>query len=281
MRTLSQLTFGSLLCLVLVACGGEQTPAEPAAAAPATEAVTEDAAAAQATAEESAAPELAAVEESDGSFDANEEAREVSLRMAQDTTAAAPVRFKEGVHYSRFRPTKPTVGGGQGIEVAEVFWYGCNHCFNLEPAVARWKKDIAEDVSFVKMPAVWNPAVEKHAKLFYTVEALAGSGVIEDAAAVHQAIFDRLHVERRQLAREAAFITFLADFGVSKEAFEKAWSSFEVDTRMRQAKSLNRSYSIASVPTMIVNGKYSTDVTRAGSTADLFAVIDELVATER
>ncbi|MEM8547400.1 MAG: thiol:disulfide interchange protein DsbA/DsbL [Pseudomonadota bacterium] len=278
MRTLSQLAFGSLLCLVLVACGGEQTPADPAAAAPETETVTEDASAEETA---TAAPELAAVEESDGSFDANEQAREVSLRMAQETTAAAPVRFKEGVHYNRFRPTKPTVGGGQGIEVAEIFWYGCNHCFNLEPAVARWKKDIAEDVSFVKMPAVWNPAVEKHAKLFYTVEALAGSGIIEDAAVVHQAIFDRLHVERRQLAREAAFISFLADFGVSKEAFEKAWGSFEVDTRMRQAKSLNRSYSIASVPTMIVNGKYSTDVTRAGSTADLFAVIDELVATER
>ena len=201
--------------------------------------------------------------------------------MAQNAVDAAPQRFKEGTHYKRFRPTKMTVNGGDRIEVAEVFWYGCNHCYNLEPLLQRWKSDLPENVELVKMPAVWNPALETHAQAFYTIEALAGAGVINDTQPVHMAFFDKIHVERQRMTSEKSIVDLLANFGVSKDQFEGAWTSFEVNTKLRQAKTLNRSYNIASVPTIVVNGKYVTDETMAGGKPELFAVIDELVASER
>ncbi|MEL6868418.1 MAG: thiol:disulfide interchange protein DsbA/DsbL [Pseudomonadota bacterium] len=266
---------------LLVACGSKEEPAaiaaqsaadEPAATAPATPPTQAEPAADEA---------LAAVEESDGSFDAEEVAKEGSLRMAQNNAEAAPQRFKEGVHYKRFRPVKPTIGGGEQIEVAEVFWYGCNHCFNLEPTLDAWSADLPADVNFVKMPAVWNPTVETHAQFFYTVEALAGEGSLKDKDAVHQAFFDTIHVDRKPVYRKEALRAFIEDYDVTAEQFDKAWDSFEVNTRMRQAKSLNRAYNIASVPTLVVNGKYVTDETMAGGKSQLVAVIDELIASER
>ena len=48
-------------------------------------------------------------------------------------------QFREGVHYEIVdKPT--TVRDPSKIEVTEVFWFGCNHCYALEPYIARWKK---------------------------------------------------------------------------------------------------------------------------------------------
>lgn len=264
---------------LLVACGDRDEEAVAEVTAPAAQTAAPEVAPVPQTPE--AAPTLAAAEESDGSFDADAVAKEGSLRMAQNTTEATPQRFKEGVHYKRFRPVKPTIGGNERIEVAEVFWYGCNHCFNLEPTLDKWSAEQADDVTFVKMPAVWNPTVETHAQFFYTIEALAGAGVITDKKAVHQAFFDSIHVKNQRIYKKDALGQFLSPYGVNSELFDKTWSSFDVDSKMRQAKSLNRAYNIASVPTLVINGKYVTDETMAGGKAQLVAVIDELVASER
>ncbi|MCK7583637.1 MAG: hypothetical protein MZV65_54390 [Chromatiales bacterium] len=42
--------------------------------------------------------------------------------------------FLEGVNYDTVRPQK--VETGDKIEVREFFWYGCSHCYTLEPHVA-------------------------------------------------------------------------------------------------------------------------------------------------
>ncbi|MEO0574950.1 MAG: thiol:disulfide interchange protein DsbA/DsbL [Pseudomonadota bacterium] len=264
---------------MLVACGNSDEETAAVAQAPTTETVVEEAAPVASKPDDTQT--LAAAEESDGSFDADAVAQEGSLRMAQNNAEATPQRFKEGVHYKRFRPVKPTVGGNERIEVAEVFWYGCNHCFNLEPTLEKWSGEQADDVTFVKMPAVWNPTVETHAQFFYTIEALAGAGTITDKKAVHQAFFDSIHVKNQRIYKKDALGEFLAPFGVSAEQFDKTWRSFDVDSKMRQAKSLNRAYNIGSVPTLVINGKFVTDEDMAGGKAQLIAVIDELVASER
>ena len=41
------------------------------------------------------------------------------------------------------------ISSGDKVEVAELFWYGCGHCFSLEPQVNKWKKDLPENASFV------------------------------------------------------------------------------------------------------------------------------------
>lgn len=273
-----RLLFVAALAAAVAACGSSEPEtttapvAEAEAPAPAPEA-TET--------ETEAAPVLAAVEESDGSYDPEAVAEEGALRMARSDTPAAPQRFEEGVHYKRFRPAKLTVEGGPNVEVAEVFWYGCNHCYNLEPILRNWEAGKPENVSFVKVPAVWNPVLETHARAYYTIEALAGAGLVEDKAAVHMAFFDKMHVENQRMTSEKSIREFLGNFGVSADDFEQTWSSPWVSTRFNQAKRINRAYSIASVPTFVVNGKYVTDEGMAGSKPELVAVIDELIASER
>ncbi|MEL6199169.1 MAG: DsbA family protein [Pseudomonadota bacterium] len=266
------------LTVVLAACGSSEPETT---AAPVADTTAEAPVAEQVPAETEAAPVLAAVEESDGSYDPEAVAEEGALRMARDDTPAAPQRFKEGVHYKRFRPAKLTVEGGPTVEVAEVFWYGCNHCYNLEPVLRRWDDNKPENVSFVKVPAVWNPVLETHARAFYTIEALAGSGLIENKDAVHMAFFDKMHVQNQRMSSERSIREFLGDFGVSAQDFEDTWASPWVATRFNQAKRINRAYGIASVPTIVVNGKFITDEGMAGSKPELVAVIDELVASER
>ncbi|MEL6214799.1 MAG: thiol:disulfide interchange protein DsbA/DsbL [Pseudomonadota bacterium] len=274
-----RLKFVILVAAALTACGSD-TPEITADAAVET-APTVAETAPQPTSATPNSGELEAVEESDGSFDAEAEAREVTLRMAQEPAANSPQRFRAGEHFTRYQPTKTTITGTDGIEVAEVFWYGCNHCYELEPMLNRWSNDLPADVTFVKMPAVWNPLLETHAQLFYTIEALIGAGKVQDNLDLHGAVFNEIHVNKKGLRTEREIRSFLARLGIDEETFEGGWNSFEVNTRMRQAKSLNRAYQISSVPTMVINGKYRTDEVRAGSKPQLIAVVDELVASER
>lgn len=271
-------TFFLLVVLfAITACGqAEQPEATQEAAVTAVQAEAAPTVTAPATPSEA----LAAVEESDGSFDEDAVAKEGSLRMAQNDTSAAPQRFKEGQHYERFRPTKVTVGNGDNIEVAEVFWYGCNHCYNLEPVLNNWASELPEDVEFVKVPVAW-PQAEKHTRVFYTIEALGGMGIIEDTNAAHMAVFDAIHVNRARMTSKQQVFELAKRFGANEDAFDKAWDSFEVNTRMNQAKTLSRAYNIQSVPAVVVNGKYITSEVMAGSKEDLLAIIDELVASER
>ena len=61
-------------------------------------------------------------------------------------------KYKAGVHYEIIdNPT--SVRDSSKVEVIEVFWFGCNHCYALEPYLARWKKDIPQGVNFSKSPA--------------------------------------------------------------------------------------------------------------------------------
>ncbi|MFT4630502.1 MAG: thiol:disulfide interchange protein DsbA [Arenicella sp.] len=170
------------------------------------------------------------------------------------------------------------VSTGDKIEVAELFWYGCGHCFSLEPQVNAWKKDLAENVVFVKVPAIFSKRWEFHGKAFYTMEAL---GVLEEA---NDAFFHRIHVEVKPVSDLDGLIKFMEAYGKTPEEVTSAFNSFAVDTKLRNAKMITAKSTATGVPAFLVDGKYHTSVSLAGSTTNLFNVIDQLVskaATER
>jgi thiol:disulfide interchange protein DsbA len=270
----------SAMLMLLAACGSEE-PAQPAAEAPAaTEQVADEAAAEPGTPATAEAKEeaLQVVEESA----AEPEAEEQAIMLAQADTAAATRqwKFREGQHYFRMVPTQPTVGGADKIEVAEFFWYGCPHCFDFEPVINGWDANKPANVRFVRVPAMWNNILQLHARLFYTQEVLARNGTLSDGPAFHQTVFQEFHQRGNRLTSEASIQRLFERFGVSAEDFESTWNSFEVGQKLRVAQDLARRYSIASVPTIVVNGKYRTGGAEAGSYATLLEVIDELVARE-
>ena len=164
------------------------------------------------------------------------------------------------------------------LEVLEIFWYGCPHCYYLEPALNEWLKTKPKDVTFVKMPAVLDL---KHkwtetAKIFYVAEAL---NVFDK---IHIALFQAIHEKKRNLSTEQEFAQFFNEVaGVSKENFTKAFNSFAVDMKIRNALRLTQAYGISSVPVLIVNGKYRIDSGQTEGMKNLFKAIDELLNEAR
>lgn len=189
-------------------------------------------------------------------------------------------KFSDGDEFHRLVPTQPTVGGADKIEVAEFFWYGCNHCYEFEPYINRWAENAPSNVRFVRIPALWNPLVRLHGQLYYTEQALVKNGVIDNPEEFRAAVFNEYHRRGNRLTSVSAIETLFERFGVSAEDFQSAWKSFEVDQKLRVADDLARRYSISGVPAVVVNGKYRTGAGEAGGFGPLIEVINELVARE-
>ncbi len=270
----------SCCILILAACSKEEAAVveevSPAADAQATDAVVEGVVDATTEATDEA---LEVVEESAAE---PEDTGEVAIVLAQADTSTTPAnwQFDEGKHYMRLVPSQPTIGGADKIEVAEFFWYGCPHCYDFEPAINRWDTNKPANVRFVRIPAMWNDVLKLHARLYYTEEVLVRNGNIEDAAGFRNAVFEEYHRRGNRLLSEEAISRLFERYGVSPEDFLKTWNSFEVSQKLRVANDLARRYSIASVPAIVVNGKYRTGAAEAGGYPKMIELIDELVARE-
>ena len=274
--------------VLLAACGKkEPAPAAPSAPAPTAEQPAAPAAGEADTAApaEQAATDQAAiaapaetVSEVEDGAPAEQQASttQPALKLGGPaSTTPASTRFKEGQHYQKIVPAQPTGVAAGKVEVAEVFWYGCGHCFALDPAIESWKaKGKPAYVEFTRLPAMWNDQTRMHARVFYTAELL---GKLDQ---LHTLIFREMHVSGNQLNTIDKISAFFQQHGVSKDEFTKAFSSFAVESKLQRADLMNRRYRVNSVPTMIVNGKYSTDVSSAGGESQLFGLIEELSAHE-
>jgi len=268
----------SAMLFAFAGCSQEEqavSPSQPAASEEQPAEVAADAEAAVDAAEEPADAVLEVVEES--AAEAEPEDTAIVLAHADVTYTPRTWKFREGEHYERMVPTQPTVGGPGKIEVAEVFMYGCPHCYSLEASINAWAENADPGVRFVRIPATFNLIAKVHAQLYYTQEALGRNGVLDDPASFHAAVFREYHDRNNQLASEAAIQKLFERYGVSADDFSRTWNSFEVDQALRIAGDLSRRYNITAVPTIIVNGKYRTS---AGDRANLFDMIDELTARE-
>ena len=268
--------------LFLVACGEQESnevSVQPEG--PAEEQAIEDAADVAADeGAETADETLEVVEESAAEPEEEEEEQAILLARADDAAESQAWQFEEGTQFQRLVPSQPTVGGADKIEVAEFFWYGCPHCYDFEPALSRWNASKPANVRFVRVPVTWNQTVELHARLFYTEEVLGRNGVIKNPDAFREAVFREYHRRGNRLLSEDSIRRLFERFSVSPDDFDRTWRSFEVDQKLRIARDLARRYSIASVPTMVVNGKYRTGAAEAGGFPQLIEVIDELIARE-
>ncbi|MEM7361138.1 MAG: thiol:disulfide interchange protein DsbA/DsbL [Pseudomonadota bacterium] len=164
------------------------------------------------------------------------------------------------------------VSTGDKVEVAELFWYGCGHCFALEPYVKKWQKSMPENAEFVKVPAIFSKRWEFHGKAYYTMEQL---GVLDQA---NDAFFHRIHVMRKPINDLDTLVEFLAKYEQSEEQVTAAFNSFSVDAKLRAAKIITAKSTANGVPAILVDGKFHTSVKLAGSADALFEVVDLLVA---
>ena len=275
-----------LLLIGLAACSSDdskENAADTIAAPPQGESVAATTEAAPAVAENQAADEERpqTVEESGGEPDESESGdKPIILAQASTPAASQSWNYTEGEHYHRLVPTQPTLGGADKIEIAEFFWYGCGHCYEFEAYINPWSESTPVNTRFVRIPATWNPLVNLHAQLYYTEEALVGTGKIKDPSGFRAAVFMEYHRRGNRLTSEASIQELFARFGVGAEEFNSAWGSFEVAQKMRVAQDLARRYAITGVPAVVVNGKYRTGKQETGTYPTLLNVVDELIARE-
>ena len=188
------------------------------------------------------------------------------------TACAEP--YKEGEQYKALAQPQATASADK-IEVVELFWYGCPHCYRLEPVIGNWLKNKPDDVEFMRMPAIVGPPWELLAKAYYTAEFL---GVMDT---VHYALFDAIHKDKKKVVDEAAVQAIFEAQGVSAEDFKNTFNSFAVAVKVNNAKMMTKRYAISGVPTIIINGKYNTSGSLAGSNENILKVVDYLVEQER
>ena len=189
-------------------------------------------------------------------------------------TSVGHAAIEEGVNYQAIGNPPPTANSDT-IEVLELFWYGCPHCYQLEPELAVWIESKPDDVTFIRMPAVLGPAWELHARAFYTAELM---GVTDK---IHLSLFERLHKDKKPLRTATELKAFFVERGVSADEFDKTFNSFAVITKTNRAKQARDTYGLTGVPTLVVNGKYRTTARLAGSNKQMLEVVDFLVEQER
>ena len=161
------------------------------------------------------------------------------------------------------------------VEVVEVFWFGCNHCYALESYIQPWKEALPNDVDFWKSHATWNPTLKIHARLFYSAKALG----VEDQ--IIPGAFTAIQREGRFLTGNSELEYFFRGYGIEREKYLSVSNSFGVNNAVKQADNRMRQWSISGVPTLIVNGKYKVSGTREVGTDKLLEVVDFLIEKER
>ncbi len=190
-------------------------------------------------------------------------------------------KWKPGVNYDVISPAQPTNAGPGKVEVLEIFWLACPHCYALEPYIQAWLKSKPAYIDFVRVPVMWGPVHRAHARLFYTLMALNRPDLVEKA-------FDAIHQKHEMLVSttgnddESLKLqqAFAKENGISPDDYAKAYNSFSVNSNLSRAEQLTQRYQVQGVPLVVVNGKYSTDVAKAGGPQQLISEIDDLAASE-
>jgi len=282
----------ALLALMLAACARHE--AQPPPAAPAAGATAD--AAAPAAAPAPAPPATAAAgpaqseteqargaqESADGGSNEKPEASDASLeRMAAlPPDAQLPGgRWKPGVNYDPLVPGQPTSVESGKVEVIEIMWLGCPHCYALEPFIRAWLKTKPSYVEFSRVPVIWQGPQRAHAKLFYALKELGRPDLIDKA-------FDTIQQQRNSLigSTDAESLqieqAWAAQSGISAADFANSFNSMALEADLGRAEELTQRYRATSVPLVVINGKYTTDVGKAGGPEKLIQLINDLAAAE-
>jgi protein dithiol oxidoreductase (disulfide-forming) len=276
------------LLTALAACSHE-TPSTATAPPPSTPAETPVAAAPAAppASTQSESEQASASQESSGGDGEQKEKSDASLEKIAAAPQGAqlpPGKWQAGVNYDPLVPAQPTSVGSGKVEVLEIFWLACPHCYALEPYLRSWLKSKPGYVEFVRVPVYWQPIHRAHARLFYTLDSLGRQDLVEKAMdTIHEDIQNHTPPLFSDVSDDQSFRLqeqFATQNGISADDFTKAYNSFTVNSELSRADEITQRYRVEGVPLIVVNGKYSTDVAKAGSEAKLIELINDLAASE-
>lgn len=176
----------------------------------------------------------------------------------------------KNVPYLELTPPQPTESQGR-IEVVEFFWYGCPHCYALEPVINPWIQKLPSEVSFRRVPAIFNEQWGIAARVFYALEA------INEEARVHTALFDAIHKEGLRITDESVMTGWLGKRGIDLEKYKAAYRSFGVESKLKRAQQMTQSYRIDGVPALAVQGRYVVSASMINDRQELLNATDQAI----
>ena len=188
---------------------------------------------------------------------------------------AAPAAAQGNFQFTELKPTQPVETDGKKIEVVEFFWYGCIHCYNLEPVLETWLKKLPPDTQFRRIPAVFNQRWAHDAVIYYTMEAM---NLVDK---LHRPLFDAIHRDKLDTANEKALSQFLQKHGVDTKKFVETMKSFGVQSKARRAVQLTTAYKIDGTPAMAVQGRYTVSADQGRSREGMLETVNYLVEQVR
>ncbi|MBV1950622.1 MAG: thiol:disulfide interchange protein DsbA/DsbL [Cycloclasticus sp.] len=189
-------------------------------------------------------------------------------------SVAANQQYTEGLDYDLLA-TEQAMDDPKRIEVVEFFWYGCPHCYQFEPVLNAWAKNIASDVNFYRLPAVFSPLWETHARAYFVADIL---NVLTDS---HTGMFKALHIDRKKLNSPEQLAAFYTQYGVDEKRFEKTYQSTSVNVKVERARHVINSHGINGVPALVVAGKYLITTEKGKSFDNMLRIADYLIEKER
>ncbi len=172
--------------------------------------------------------------------------------------------------YTLLSPPQPTHSGSK-IEVLEFFFYGCSHCFKLNPYMDAWEKKIPKDAELTYVPAIFNPGWESMAYTYYALE------VMGQRKQLHDALFNAWN-SNMNLSDEASVVDFVSKHGVDGKKFQDTYNSFAVQSDVMRAKQMDQIYGIRGTPPVVVDGKYFISGLEPG---EIMKVLDKVLAMAR
>jgi thiol:disulfide interchange protein DsbA len=187
--------------------------------------------------------------------------------------AQAQSAFTPEGKYELIEPPQPTETPGK-VEVVDIFWYGCPHCFHFLPVMEAYEKSKPDYVEIRRMPAVFRKSWENHARAYYTAKLL---GVDHK---IHRPLFEQIHNKGQPTDTRDSLREFFVAQGVDGAAFDKTFDSFAVETMLRKSVVMQGRYGVSGTPTVVINGKYRTSGSLAGSYEDVAKVIAALAERE-
>jgi len=192
-------------------------------------------------------------------------------------STSAAFAFTEGKDFKALSKPMPVAVAGKQ-EVIEFFWYGCPHCYAVEPHVEAWAAKLPKDVNFRRVHVMWDGRndMEGHAKIFLALQALGLDGKHQ------QAVMKAVQTDRIELRNEAKLLEWVKSQGIDVAKFKAVYNGFSTNAQLKNLATMTRDYQIDGVPTFIVNGKWVTSPAMVGAEdATITKMLDELIAKGR
>jgi thiol:disulfide interchange protein DsbA len=184
-------------------------------------------------------------------------------------SGAQSPKIEEGFDY-RILPTPQPLESKGKVEVIEFFWYGCPHCYDFEPELNAWLKRQPKDVIFRKVPVAFRDDLMPHSQLFYALEAMGKGDALNDK------VMYAMHKENKRLMTENEIADWVTTQGIDRNTFLATYRSFAVVSKARAARQMADTYRIDGVPTVVIQGRYMTSPSIAGTKAKAISVMEHL-----